>query len=95
MRTGYDLHEGAEILAERVGFPHPETGELLVTLDDFRVALREIEERMAPLYRTRRSIREEMSERFTVELPPARSRTPTQEKVARCPRCGGNYREEE
>ena len=76
-------------------FAHPETGELLSTREEFRAALAEIEERMAPYYRVRRQIREAASERFDVHLPSARNRTPTQEKVARCPRCGGRLESEE
>lgn len=75
-------------------FPHPETGELLETQADFQAALAEIEERMAPYYRTRRQIREAASERFDAVLPQPWLRTSTQEKVARCPRCGGNLESE-
>ena len=68
-------------------FTHPETGELLESQADFQAALAAIEERMAPLYRIRRVIREEAAERFEIRLPHARARTPIQDKVARCPRC--------
>jgi hypothetical protein len=60
------------------------------TKADYQKALAEIEERMAPLYRERRAIRDAMSEKFDPpDMPRARYRTPTQEKVARCPRCHG------
>jgi hypothetical protein len=69
-------------------FAHPETGEVLATVEDWQAALRALEERMAPLFRVRRTLREEYAERFEPVLPAARYRSPTQEKVARCPRCG-------
>jgi hypothetical protein len=75
---------------------HPETGEVLATDKEWREALAAIEERLSPLYRLRRSLREEYAERFEgPELPPRRYRTDTQEKVARCPRCGQTYQSEE
>lgn len=71
-------------------FVHPETGEILETHEDFIKALTGIEERLAPLYGVRRALRKEMAERFPIpEMPRPRERTATQEKVLRCPRCGG------
>lgn len=69
---------------------HPETGEVLETQKQYMAALAEIEERMAPLYRVRRQIRDAATEKFeTADMPKQRRyRTETQEKVARCPRCG-------
>lgn len=69
---------------------HPETGEVLETQKQFMAALAEIEERMAPLYRVRRQIRDAATEQFEAAGMPKqrRYRTETQEKVARCPRCG-------
>lgn len=76
-------------------FAHPETGEPLESHKEFMAALAEIEERMAPLYRVRRQIREAAAEAFpSPAMPPPRLRTPTQEKVARCPRCGGRINDE-
>jgi len=69
-------------------FRHPETGELLATAEQWQAALRMLEERLAPHFRLRRTLREEYAERFEPVLPAARYRSPTQEKVARCPRCG-------
>ena len=43
---------------------------------------------MAPHFRLRRALREAYAERFEPVLPAPRYRSPTQEKVARCPRCG-------
>ncbi len=77
------------------GFAHPETGELLSTREDFNAALADIEERMAPLYRVRRLIRENAAERFNApEMPAPRYRTAKQDLVARCPRCGGRLEDE-
>jgi hypothetical protein len=71
-----------------VTFHHPVTGQVLETKEDFQAALAEIEERMAPLYRERRVIREAAEVVFDPPaLPGRRYRTPVQEKVARCPRC--------
>lgn len=69
---------------------HPETGEVLETQKQFMAALAEIEERMAPLYRVRHQIRDAAAEKYPPAQMPKqrRHRTETQEKVARCPRCG-------
>lgn len=70
--------------------PHPETGEALETVEEIKAALSALEERMAPLYRVRRLLREEYAELTeTADMPAARYRTEKQERVARCPRCGG------
>lgn len=69
-------------------FAHPETGEILSTKDEFIEAMNEIELRMSPMWITRRKIREAYAERFEPTLPDRVYRTVTQEKVARCPRCG-------
>jgi hypothetical protein len=70
-------------------FPHPETGELLSTKDEFIDAMNEVDLRMSPLWIVRRQLREEFSTRFDPYLPTRRSRTDKQARVARCPRCGG------
>lgn len=71
-------------------FPHPETGELLEAEAQFRAALEEINERLSPLWRVQRAIREAWAERFDpAEMPGRRYRTEKQERVTRCPRCGG------
>ena len=77
-------------------FVHPETGEVLASQEDWLAALAAVEERLAPLYRVRRALRFEYTERFEpAEMPPRRARTETQEKVARCPRCGGRLEKDE
>jgi hypothetical protein len=68
-------------------FAHPETGEALETHEDFRDALLDVETRLAPLYRVRRTLRDEMTTRYEPVLPEKRWQSMTQEKVARCPRC--------
>lgn len=70
-------------------FIHPETGEVLATAEEWQAALAAVEEKLAPLYRVRRSLREEYAERFEPVLPEARYRSQVQDRVARCPRCGG------
>lgn len=76
------------------GFPHPETGELIETADEFFKALHDVEERLAPLYRTRSSLQAAYAERHGVAaLPERRRRTATQELVARCPRCRQTFSE--
>ena len=70
-------------------FIHPETGEVLEAQADFLKALDEITERMTPLWKIRRRIREAHAERFEAPLPSdRRNRTQTQERVHLCPRCG-------
>ena len=76
-------------------FTHPETGELLDSQEDFLAALMAIEERMGYLFELRWKIREGGGE----SLPPAhqpapRYRTEKQDRVARCPRCGGKLENE-
>ncbi len=52
--------------------------------------LTRLDDALADIYRERRPILEALAEaRGKAVLPPPRLRTPTQEKVARCPRCGG------
>ena len=79
--------------AEPRAFPHPETGQVLLELDEFRDALLDVESRLAPLYRVRRAIRDEMTNRFEPVLPESRWQTDTQQKVARCPRCRTELKE--
>jgi len=70
-------------------YVHPETGEVLATAEEWRAALVTVEEQLAPLFRLRRRLLMEHAVRFEgPELPPRRSRTETQERIARCPRCG-------
>ncbi len=77
-------------------YTHPETGEVLSTREDFNAALAAIEEKMAPMYRLRRLIRENAAERFDApDMPRPARRTAKQDLVVRCPRCGQSYKEEE
>lgn len=74
---------------------HPENEIPLETHEDFVGAITWVEERLSPLYRVRANLREELAARFPPpELPAPRYRTQTQEKVARCPRCGGRLESE-
>lgn len=74
---------------------HPETGREVHTHEDFIEAIDWVERRLAPLYKVRRHLREEMAERYPPpELPRRRERTDVQERVARCPRCGGRLESE-
>jgi hypothetical protein len=71
-------------------FVHPETGEVLATREDLLAAMTAVEDRMSPLFDLRYKLRTaylELAE--PAEQPAPRYRTPTQEKVARCPRCHG------
>jgi hypothetical protein len=79
-----------------VTFTHPETGELLDSREEFEQAIAEYDERLRPIYRARNEIRREWAERFENETPQPRPRyrTEKQEKVARCPRCGGRLESE-
>lgn len=72
------------------------TASSTVSLSDLEAALSELEERMAPLFRQRRALRETIaSMRTPAALPPKTRRTETQEKIARCPRCGGRLADSE
>ena len=76
-------------------FPHPETGELLDSREDFLGALFAVEERLGYLFNLRRKIREGGGGKLPpIHQPRPRDRTVTQEKVARCPRCGGKLESE-
>lgn len=75
---------------------HPVTGEVLSTQEEYLSALRAVEEEMQPFWKIRREIREAYAEEFEAAAQPApRYRTTTQEKVSRCPRCGGILEREE
>lgn len=75
---------------------HPESGREVQTHEEFLEAIVWVEERLAPLYRVRRHLREEMATRFPApELPPPSRRTDKQAAIARCPRCGGTLESEE
>lgn len=75
-------------------FVHPESGELLATEEEWRAALRAAEEKLSEHFRLVWTLRDGVAERTDpAELPPRIARTPTQEKVARCPRCGGRLDE--
>ena len=77
-------------------FPHPETGELLDSREDFDRALADLTEQMMPFYRVRRALVAARAERFDVpDMPAPRYRTVAQEKVAHCPRCGGRLEDEQ
>lgn len=75
---------------------HPESGELLATEEEWRAALNDVEDRLAYLYRLRRSLRDgEEGALKVAELPEPRYRTDKQNAVARCPRCGGRLEKDE
>jgi hypothetical protein len=79
-----------------VSFVHPETGVIMETREEFLAALKDIDARMAPLWAERRVLRNALADRFPPpEMPRPRERTATQEKVARCPRCGNALEREE
>lgn len=71
-------------------YVHPETGEVLASDEDWQRAMRSLEEKLSPIYRQLWDLRREHAERFEpAPIPRRSSRTDTQEKIARCPRCGG------
>ncbi len=77
-------------------YPHPVTGELLETKEEFLAAIAEEERKLGETYRVLWPLRDAHAAAFPpAELPRVRDRTATQEKVARCPRCGGKLIEEE
>lgn len=56
---------------------------------EYRQKLERIEESLSDLYRERRQVMAEFSGTFPLVLPKPRNRTDVQQRVARCPRCGG------
>lgn len=65
-------------------------------VDEIKAALDEAEAELQEAYRKVWPLREAYAEAVpAAALPRPRNRTATQEKVARCPRCGGQYRLEE
>jgi hypothetical protein len=69
---------------------HPETGELLEGEEALRQALTAAEEQLSAHYRTVWALRNGLAEiAQPAPLPSRRNRTETQERIARCPRCGG------
>lgn len=75
---------------------HPETGEVLETEAALREARAELEAEISRLYR----LRWDLDAEIAVVAEPAeqperrRLRTDVQEKVRRCPRCGGRLNDE-
>lgn len=64
-------------------------------VDEIKAALDVAEKELAEVYRRLWPLREAYSEAVPpAELPAPRYRTTTQEKVARCPRCGGRLESE-
>lgn len=72
-------------------YVHPETGEVLATEEEWRAALAAVEERLSAYYRDVVWPLRDQAARFPAAEMPSnrRNRTDTQERVARCPRCGG------
>lgn len=57
--------------------------------DDYRQQLAALDEELAAVYRRRRAVQERFADEYPVVLLRASRRTETQQKIARCPRCGG------
>jgi hypothetical protein len=59
--------------------------------EDYRRWIGQLDEQIGALHRRRRRLQRRFAEHHpVVVLPVARARTPTQQLVARCPRCGGS-----
>lgn len=72
-----------------VSFVHPTTGEVIETKAEFDAAIAALEIELGVIYRALSPLREARADKFeTTHMPAVRYRTSTQEKVARCPRCG-------
>lgn len=77
-------------MASPTSYAHPLTGEVLETEAEFSEAIREMEQALAPSRNAYYDLIRARSERFEAWMPmKRRHRTETQEKVTRCPRCGG------
>ena len=61
-----------------------------MTEAEYREKLNVIEERLTVVYRERRKLMEEYADEHPPVLPPPRYQTERQQRVARCPRCGGS-----
>ncbi len=57
---------------------------------EYREQLNRLEEQLTAVYRERRRLQELFAADHPPVLPPARYRTATQDKISRCPRCGGS-----
>lgn len=55
----------------------------------YREQLNALEEQLSDLYRQRRELTAAYAADHPAVLPPARARSEVQQRVARCPRCGG------
>lgn len=74
-------------------FVHPTTGEVLETKAEFDAAVTALEIELGVIYRALLPLRQERAERFeAADMPAVRYRSPTQEKIARCPRCGSKIK---
>ena len=58
-----------------------------MTEAEYREQLNALEEELTAVYRRRRALTEAYAAEHAPVLPPARFRTETQQKIARCPRC--------
>lgn len=56
---------------------------------DYRQQLNALEEQLTELYRQRRKLTERFAEDHPPVLPKPRFQSDVQQRVARCPRCGG------
>lgn len=56
---------------------------------EYREKLNLLEEQLSEVYRLRRRLQEEFADGHPPVLPPPRYRTDAQQRIARCPRCGG------
>jgi hypothetical protein len=59
-----------------------------VSADEYRQQIADLDEKIGDLYRERRRVQERFARDYPLVLPEPRLRTPTQQRVARCPRCG-------
>jgi len=79
-----------------VTFVHPTSGEVLETRAEFDAAIAELEIELGLIYRALSPLRAARAEKFDPpDMPAVRFRSSAQEKVARCPRCGGRLNDEE
>ena len=62
---------------------------------EYREKLNVLEEQLSAVYKERRRLLEEFADGHDPILPPRRFQSDVQQRIARCPRCGGKLLSEE
>ncbi len=60
---------------------------------EYREQLNVLEERLSAVYKERRQLLELFADEHPPVLPPPRYQSDRQQRIARCPRCGGSLKD--